>query len=545
MTAPNAVDQPFRRLFAGFDRDVEPPADLATRLRLRVLAEAELDDPVARRPVPAPSQAPAGASITPYRPAPIPLSPTPAQEPARPISVVPRPSARPDEVRARRRRQPWYLIAAEVAAVVLLLMGAAVVIIQRTIDPDRSTPRLGSSITAVAEPSADPQLLWERTDPDLQGNGDIAAGDDLLVRTVYDEHKGGFLWWETYEYENYVQALDRRTGDLRWQVPADAFGTLHVIGDDIVYVSFATDDGQANSLVGLDPSDGAVRWRTELPTPPMSVTGFPSVADRLFLGTYDGHVRAYDLADGTEVWDATIGDPPNDDSSQYFTTGGPTLDGDRLLTLDPTGAVIELDTVTGAIVDTRAVVVTLPRTVYGSQLIVTADRLVTLVTGTEEEVDYENGSQPKGLIRISAADRVTGQPAWSMDLDGDIAATTQTDAGLLIWRYDGGSDYATGKIQMLDLGTGAEIWSTTWPGGHPGFSVDSGITSDGQLLVGMQSRDEPASQIVALDLATGAELWRYEVDDHLASSVVVTGGLAIYSDAARHLVAIAIPQNGG
>ncbi len=40
---PNPVDQPFRRLFAGFDLDVDPPIDLATRLRLRALAEAELD----------------------------------------------------------------------------------------------------------------------------------------------------------------------------------------------------------------------------------------------------------------------------------------------------------------------------------------------------------------------------------------------------------------------------------------------------------------------------------------------------------------------
>lgn len=537
MTASNPVDQPFRRLFAGFDRDVEPPADLATRLRLRVLAEAELDDPVARRPVPAPSQAPAGASITPYRPAPIPLSPAP--DPARPISVVPRPASRPDEVGARRRRQPWYLVAAEVAAVVLLLMGAAVVVIQRTVDSDRSAPRLGSSITAVAEPSADPQLLWERTDPDLQGTGDIAAGDDLLVRTVYDEHKGGFLWWETYEYENYIQALDRRTGELRWQIPVDAYGTTYVTPGAVLYVSYPNEESETTSLIAFSTADGSQLWRTDLLAPPAFSPDL-SVRDNLvFLATYDATVRAYDLTTGAGVWATSVGAPPAEDTTRYVSAGGLTLDGDRLLTLDPTGAVVELDAATGAVVATRPAAIALPLVVYEGRLIVTVDRLVTIVTGTDEG-QTEVNQPPRGFANISAMDRVSGETAWSTEVSGDTSSISQVGGRLLLWSVDGVDQTSAGLLRVLDLGTGAELWIGPAPIGYPIISPDEATTSDGQLLIGNQTGD-----VIAIDLATGAELWRYKVGEFMMTAPFVTGGLAIVADAPGHLVAIAIPENGG
>ena len=546
---PDPVDQPFRRLFAGFDRDVEPPADLATRLRLRVLAEAELDDPIARRPVPAPVQA---ADVM---PAAIPRSLQPAPDP-RSSDPVPRssllaPKSRTDEAGARRR-QPWYLVAGGVAAGLILLMGAAAVALRLAGEPDRSVPRLGSSITAVASPSSEPQLLWERTDPDLQGTGDIADGDDLIVRSVVDEHRSGLLWFERYDYTSYLQALDRRTGELRWQIPVDGYGTTYDTAAAVLYISYPNEEAKATSLTALSHADGTELWRTELAAPPAYVADDLAVRDNLvYLTTYDAHVRAYDLRTGAEVWATAIGDPPGGDPTRfgpaYVSASSPTLDGDRLITLDPTGAVVELDAATGAVVTTDPVSVTLPRTIYEGRLIVTADHLVTVVTGTNEETidgQTSDARPPLAVLRISATDRATGEPAWATDLEGNLGMVTEADGRLVVWLYDEtppadgeSAPTVTGTIRMLDVATGAEVWSIPQPAGYPLVSHDEATTSDGQLLIGDQT-----GEVVSLDLATGSELWRYPVGDLLQMPPTVTGGLAIVSDRPDHLVAVSIPE---
>ena len=551
---PNPVDQPFRRLFAGFDRNVEPPADLATRLRLRVLAEAELDDPIALRPVPAPLQESAIAPMPTYRPSPIgprlpaPGPPRPSSSPPQaPKDILPPPS-HTDEV-GPRRRHPWYLIALEVAAVLLLLMGAAVVLIQRTIEPDRSAPRLGSAVTAVAGPSSEPQLLWERSDPDLIGTGDLAAGDDLLVRSVQDEHKSGFLWFERFEYDSYLQALDRRTGEQRWLVPVDGFGATYETPNAVLYVGYPNQEGEATSLIALSHADGAQLWRIDLPSPPAYADGNVAVRDDVvFLATHDAHIRAYDLMTGAEVWATPVGNLPGGDQPTYVSTSSLVLDGDRLLTLDPTGAVVKLDAMTGSILTTSPTSAELPAVVYEGRLIQTADRLVTVVTGTDAElIDglFEDGP-PVSKVRISAVDRATGDPSWSADLEGNVGTISAADDRLLVWLYDEsppveGEDMpdVTGTIRVLDLATGAEVWSIPQPAGFPLVSFGEATTSDGQFLIGTQTGD-----IIALDIATGAELWRYAVGgEHLMMPPTVTGGLAIVSDAPGHLVAIAIPEN--
>ena len=547
---PNPVDQPFRRLFAGFDRDVEPPADLATRLRLRVLAEAELDDPVARRPVPAPTQAADVVPITfpsPHRPD------LGRQTPDRaPSTLLLPPPSRTDEVGARRGRRPWYLVAGGVAAGLLLLMGAAVVALRLAGEADRSAPRLGSSITAVASPSSEPQLLWERTDPDLQGTGDLAAGDDLLVRSVVDEHTTGFLWFKQYDYASYLQALDRRTGDLRWQIPVDGYGATYDTAAAVLYVSYPNQQGGSTSLIALSHADGAELWRTELPAPPAYVADDLAVRDDLvYFTTHDAHVRAYDLTTGAEVWATPIGAAPRDDpstfDSSYVSAATLTVDGDRLLTLDPTGAVVELDAATGAVVTTHPVTVPLPKIVYEGRLFVTADHLVTVVTGTDDEtVDGQtvDSQPPRTVLHVSAADRATGVDAWSTERTGNIGLVAEAGGRLVLWTFE--ETFVENKpplieastITTLDLRTGAELWSAPAPAGYPLVSHDEATTSDGQLLIGAET-----GEVIALDLATGAELWRYSVGGMLQMPPTVTGGLAIVTDAPDHLVAIAIPEN--
>lgn len=546
MTISNPVDQPFRRLFAGFDRDVEPPVDLATRLRLRVLAEAELDNPVDRLPVRAPGQASTPAPGTPVR-----LAPASQANPL-PAPAAPRPVA-PAVDGPGHRRQPWWLIALETAAGLLLLMGAAVTLIRLTDEPDRSNPRLGSSITAVASPSSEPQLLWERTDPDLMGTGDLAAGDDLVVRSVQDEQKSGFLWFEQYEYTSYLQALDRRSGEERWLTHVDGFGATYVTADAVLYVSYPNQEGGSTSLTAFSQADGSQLWRTELPAPPAYFADDLATRDNLvyLLATYDASVRAYDLTTGAEVWATSIGDPPGGDPSTYVaayvSAATLTLDDDRLLTLDPLGAVVELDAATGVILATHPVTVTLPRVIYEGRLFVSADRLVTVVTGTDEEtVDGQTADfqPPRTVLRISAVDRATGVESWSAEESGDIALVVEAGGRLVLWTFqemfveNEPPLVEASTIRSLDLRTGAELWSAPQPAGYPLVSYDGATTSDGQLLIGAMAGD-----VVSLDLATGAELWRYDVGDLLQMPPTVTGGLALTSDRPDHLIAIAIPEN--
>lgn len=84
------------------------------------------------------------------------------------------------------------------------------------------------------------------------------------------------------------------------------FQTGPLVIDGILYGTTATD------IFAIDASTCTLMWRTH---EPYDVKGLPVnrgaayLDGRLFRGTQDGRVIAYDAASGTKIWEEHIADP--------------------------------------------------------------------------------------------------------------------------------------------------------------------------------------------------------------------------------------------
>ncbi|HET9672280.1 MAG TPA: PQQ-binding-like beta-propeller repeat protein, partial [Actinomycetota bacterium] len=113
-----------------------------------------------------------------------------------------------------------------------------------------------------------------------------------------------------------VVSLDARTGEELWRTGEDdevagLVSTPVLAGDALVVL-------EATGVLSLDPSDGAVRWRTDVVNPvrnppfPFQGTATPTVAadgDVVVAVDASGRVFALEAASGTVRWDHALNDP--------------------------------------------------------------------------------------------------------------------------------------------------------------------------------------------------------------------------------------------
>ncbi|GAA2076573.1 serine/threonine-protein kinase [Actinomadura alba] len=123
-----------------------------------------------------------------------------------------------------------------------------------------------------------------------------------------------------------VHALDAATGAVRWVsgladedvVSAPPFAPRYTdatlsVADDTVYVSV-----EGRHVHALDARTGSARWRVRPQLNVDAVLGLPypsaalpvAAGNRLFLGTGDGVLRAFDTRDGRRRWAVDTGVPP-------------------------------------------------------------------------------------------------------------------------------------------------------------------------------------------------------------------------------------------
>jgi outer membrane protein assembly factor BamB len=128
--------------------------------------------------------------------------------------------------------------------------------------------------------------------------GSLAYADGTLYATgsrIADRERVGSL-----------TALDAATGATEWTAasPGAPNGTPAVTDDRILLASRPTDP-DAGFLVAYD-HDGEAVWRESFDT---RLTVAPTVHDgTVYLGLWDGTVRAYDPTDGTERWRVRFAD---------------------------------------------------------------------------------------------------------------------------------------------------------------------------------------------------------------------------------------------
>ncbi len=91
-----------------------------------------------------------------------------------------------------------------------------------------------------------------------------------------------------------VQAVDGKTGEVRWQQAHQWTGSLFAVEDHVLYF-----DGGDNRLIAMDAETGAERWRAQVPGNPIALTG----SDHgLFVLTDADKITALEAQTGDQLW---------------------------------------------------------------------------------------------------------------------------------------------------------------------------------------------------------------------------------------------------
>lgn len=137
-------------------------------------------------------------------------------------------------------------------------------------------------------------------------------------------------------YDRAVHAFDRRTGELKWKV--DAGSTVRAsaerMGSDGIVIG--TGDG---TLLGLDASDGTVRWRRSTDAAIFAACAFDPARDLVVAGTQNGSAYGISARTGEVRWRTPLGAEIN---------GQPRVAGDVVLVGTGQGRLHALDPDTGA-----------------------------------------------------------------------------------------------------------------------------------------------------------------------------------------------------
>ena len=157
-------------------------------------------------------------------------------------------------------------------------------------------------------------VQWSVTIPDVEGSQVIKLiGDDVIVAETQDQtqypisinHVAYPATLQKDSNGNYPTSI----GNLWYKERTNVFTHWPVAGGNIDSGVYALWDQAETRIHGYDVKTGNELWITE-PLPMgwgLFSGGLHLAYDKAYLGTYDGHLRAYDITDGSLVWDWTSG----------------------------------------------------------------------------------------------------------------------------------------------------------------------------------------------------------------------------------------------
>ena len=301
--------------------------------------------------------------------------------------------------------------------------------------------------------------------------GPLAYADGILYASgsrIVDRERVGSL-----------HALDAATGATEWTAtpPGEPHGTP-AITDDRILVASRPIDPESGFLTAFDHAGEEV-WREPFDT---RLTAPPAVHDGVvYLGRWDGTVRAYDAADGTERWRRRFADERQSGSIYDAVT----VAGGRLFVAVDTSREAGLYAL--APDDGR----TLWRGLTGTRF-----RSGPSVADGRVAVSTLRG-------RTSVVDAATGEFDWGTGL-------SDRWGGTLAFGPDT-ADLADESVYALDATDGDQRWR-----------VDSGVRARSRPTVGDGVVFAPGRDgVVALDPADGEVRWRFRGD--LTTDAVLAG----------------------
>lgn len=330
--------------------------------------------------------------------------------------------------------------------------------------------------TGVAPDASGPDRPGERWRVDLDGS--INATPAVSDGTVYATTLSGTVY-----------ALNARTGERAWTIggPFPQFGTPAVDGDTL----FVADGGGTVYALAdeLYPEDsvGQVRWTADGDA---GFTASLTVVDgRVYAGTFEGGLHAFDAGDGSRLWAEILGDnvdvaPAVADGLVYVTV--------------PRGVVFALEATTGEErwqTGTGTALTTAPAVRDGLAYVASSD---TQTYGDE--------------TRVVALDAADGSVVWKAPIDGGTGGSVALTGDLVVagtWH---------GTVHGFDQATGEERWHTT---------VDDGITGAPAVAGGTAYVSGISDGVHAVDLADGTHLWSAPIGSGIPEGPAVAGD-AVY-----------------
>ena len=269
----------------------------------------------------------------------------------------------------------------------------------------------------------------------------------------------------------------------KWSVSLTNNLSYPLIAGGMVYVTGNNPAASGTILYALDQSDGHLVW-----SQPISGTYYWSYAaydaGRVFVVNSNGLLRAFNAADGSPAWSATM-------PGQYMFTAPPTADAGVVYLggAGSGGTLYEVSEATGAVLRTASVM--------------NGDNSSPTLSDSTVFVSY-------ACNQTYAFTRSTLQPVWhySGPCEGGGGATAPLAGGRLFTQDYFGND-------VFDASSGSLLG--TW-----GSNYDSGLASDGTTLWAMTACSSGAGcTLVARDVASGSTLWSFAGNGGLTGRPIV------------------------
>jgi eukaryotic-like serine/threonine-protein kinase len=325
--------------------------------------------------------------------------------------------------------------------------------------------------------------------------------------------------------------------DSVWEYSADAgFGMAPaLVGDSLVFIA-----NLRGEMYALESSTGISTGRRDFKE---AIIGTPVLdGDTLFIpfASGDDGIIAYDLLDGSTVWEASIGSVES----------APLLIGGRLYAATITGRLFCLDKTTGAIIWMFSVPVDrMPVAIHSSpasdgEIIIFGcdDGKLYAVSALDGRMVWNIETKSlvlspaiyDGKVFVGSADGLfyavditTGKIIWKTMIAGKTTPPAVDDNGIYVGT-------ASKEMYCLNRETGTTIWRTALNGPMRSAPLISGTT----IYAGCMDKT-----LYAIECTTGKIIWSYQTDGRIASSPVIAGDhLLIFKDNRRVVAFREVPQ---
>ena len=284
-----------------------------------------------------------------------------------------------------------------------------------------------------------------------------------------------------------------------WAAPTgtspDGINSSPAVARGRVFVG--SDDG---ALWAFDVSTGARLWHDQVGS---AVRSSPAVANgRVFFGSTGGLVYADDARTGARLWSYNLGSK---------ITAAPLVVGDRVYIASRGDTLVALGAASG-------------RSIWSAKF-----------WGTWGGAAYANGVIFVGSERseVAAYDAATGVLLWATNLGSRVRSTPSVVDGSVF----AGTD--AGQVAALDASTGAVRWMTAAaPPETTPVVRSSPAVAGGMVFVATAQTTPMDGTAVALDVATGAIVWTSPLADYSTSSPAIANGVLYVGSYDTRLYAI-------